>query len=281
MPEPTRLLGGLVFGEGPRWHDGRLWFSDMHAHRVIAVDEAGKAETICEMEDRPSGLGWLPDGSLLIVSMGQRKLVRLEKTHLVDHADLSSVATGDCNDMVVDREGRAYVGNFGFDFMSGGQFTPASLAIVEPDGSVREGAAGLGFPNGAVITPDGKTLIVAESFGRKLTAFTIGKGGALSGQRTWAELGQATPDGICLDAEGAVWLAAPGSAEFLRVREGGDVAERIAMPGRMPIACMLGGGGRRTLFLLVADGSQDDLRLGHTSATIETVPVAVGGAGWP
>ena len=166
----TTLLDGLAFPEGPRWRDGRLFFSDQHDRRVLAVDPAGNAETIVEVPQQPSGLGWLPDGRMLIVSMLDRRVLRLEDETLVEHADLSDLAGGECNDMVVDAHGRAYVGNFGFDMYGGAEACETCIIAVEPDGRARVAADGLAFPNGTVITDDGRTLIVGESYGRRLTA---------------------------------------------------------------------------------------------------------------
>jgi sugar lactone lactonase YvrE len=280
MAVPSVLLDGLAFPEGPRWHEGRFWFSDMHNHRVLAVDADGKAETICEVENRPSGLGWLPDGRLLVVSMTDRRLLRLEGRKLVLHADLSGLATFHCNDLVVDARGRAYVGNFGFDLDA--QETPrkAELVLVTPDGDVRVAADELSFPNGTVITPDGRTLIVGESFGACLTAFDVADDGSLSGRREWARLEGAVPDGIALDAEGAIWVASPVSAQVLRVREGGEVTDRIPVETQA-YACMLGGPGRRTLYICTAASSSPEQCRARASGRIETVEVSVPGAGLP
>jgi sugar lactone lactonase YvrE len=278
--EPRVLLDDLRFPEGPRWHDGRLWFSDMHARRVLAVDLAGRVETIVEVPNEPSGLGWLPDGRLLAVSMKDRRLLRLDPHGLVEVADLSRVASFHCNDMVVDARGRAYVGNFGFDLHGRAQAVPADLALVHPDGRVEVAAKDLLFPNGTVLTPDGRTLIVGESFGARLTAFDVADDGRLANRRLWAQLaGGAVPDGICLDAEGAVWVASPTTNEVLRVREGGAVAARIASD-RSAIACMLGGPDRRTLFVCTAK-EHDPARTGDRQGRIELVEVDVPGAGWP
>jgi sugar lactone lactonase YvrE len=275
------LLDGLVFGEGPRWRGDRLWLSDMHAHTVLTVDLAGKREDVLRVEGKPSGLGWLPDGRLLVVSMEDRRLLRREASGaLVTHADLSALAPAACNDMVVDGAGRAYVGNFGFDFEHGEKPRTTCLVRVDPDGRASKAADELRFPNGSVITPDGRTLIVGESFGNCLTAFTIGKDGALSGRREWAKLDGATPDGICLDAENAIWVASPMSNEVLRVREGAAVAERIPT-GRPAIACMLGGPERRTLFVLTADSFRAEEALASRSARVEITRVNVPGAGFP
>ena len=274
------LLDGLVFGEGPRWRDGRLWLSDMHAHTVLTVDLDGKREDVLEVPGKPSGLGWLPDGRLLVVSMTDRRLLRREGERLVVHAELASLARFHCNDMVVDARGRAFVGNFGFDLDAGAKPRPTELIRVDPDGRAVIAATELRFPNGSVITPDGRTLIVGESYGACLTAFTLGADGALSGRREWAKLEGAVPDGICLDAEGAVWVASPLSKDVLRVREGGAVAERIPA-GRPAIACMLGGPDRRTLFVLTADSFHPDEALAKRSARVEIVRVDVPGAGLP
>src|SRR5579864_9510790 len=233
MARTTRVLtDGIYFGEGPRWHEGRLWFSDFYAQAVKSVSPAGDLRTELTIDDRPSGLGWMPDGSLLIVSMVKRQLLRRTPDgQIAAHADLSRVATFHCNDMVVDAAGRAYVGNFGFDLDAaiGARGVPgvladqpsAKLALVTPDGQVRVAAEDMHFPNGTVITPDGKTLIVGETLGARLTAFDIGEGGALSNRRVWAETAPRPPDGIALDAAGAIWIANPVAPECARIAAGG------------------------------------------------------------
>lgn len=275
------LFEGLSFGEGPRWHDGRLWLSDFHTHRVMAIDDSGAAELIVEVPQRPSGLGWLPDGRLLVVSMLDRRLMRLDPDGLVEHADLSGVATGDCNDMVVDAIGRAYVGNFGFDYAGGEAPRAAAMALVMPDGAVSIAAADLMFPNGTVITPDGSTLIVGETFGRVLTAFDVADDGSLSNRRVWADLDRVTPDGICLDAAGGVWVADPTGSQCIRVTQGGEITDRIET-SQACIACMLGGSDGRTLHLVtgVLTGDVDRL-VAEPPGRVETVRVDVEGAGWP
>jgi sugar lactone lactonase YvrE len=275
------VLTGLAFGEGPRWRDGRLWFSDMHAHEVIAMTPDGKRETVFSHSGPVSGLGWLPDGRMLVVSMVDMALLRIEADgRAVVHGDLSAIATGRCNDMVVDASGRAYVGNFGFEF-PGGEQKPAKLARVDPDGKVSVAADDLMFPNGSMITPDGKTLIVGETFAERLTAFDIGADGTLSNRRVWAQLGaQEYPDGACLDAEGAIWVASPFTNEVLRVREGGEVTERIASDQGV-FACMLGGEDRKTLYVLTASGSDPEDCAARRLGRIETAPVDVPGAGLP
>lgn len=276
---PETLLDGLRFPEGPRWHEGRLWFSDMHAQQVIAVGLDGKAETIVETPQQCSGLGWLPDGRLLVVSMQDRRLLRLDAGGLEEVADLSGVATFHCNDMVVDAAGRAYVGNFGFDLHGQAEPRPADLALVHPDGRVEVAAEGLRFPNGTVITPDGRTLVIGESFGACLTAFDVADDGGLSNRREWARLEKAVPDGICLDAEGGIWVASPLSHGVLRVREGGEVTDRIGVADQA-FACMLGGPERRHLFLCTAADS-DPERTHARNGRIEVVEVEVPGAGLP
>lgn len=200
MSERNVLLDGLSFPEAPRWHDGRLWLSDFYHHRVLTVDESGKTETVASVPNQPSGLGWLPDGRLLIVSMLDRKLLRLDGAKTTEVADLSALAGGPCNDMVVDAEGRAYVGNFGFNRHAGEAERTTCIVRVDPDGKVTKAADDLLFPNGTVITPDGRTLIVGETFAKRLTAFDIAADGGLSNRRVFAQFADVFPDGICLDA---------------------------------------------------------------------------------
>jgi sugar lactone lactonase YvrE len=279
MSETKVLLDGLRFPEGPRWHDGRLWFSDMHAGRVITLDPSGRAETVLTLDDEPSGLGWLPDGRLLVVSMHQRKVLRRERDGLVVHADLAGVARFHTNDMVVDAAGRAYVGNFGFDLNGGEAHQNTKLALVYPDGRVEVAAEDLLFPNGTVITPDGRTLVIGETFAARLTAFDVGADGRLSNRRVWAQLEKAVPDGICLDAEGAIWVASPVSRGVLRVREGGEVVQRIAVE-HQAYACMLGGDDHRTLYICTA-AHHDPAKTGALTGRIEAARVDVPGAGLP
>lgn len=280
MAELKPLLQGLVFPEGPRWHEGKLWFSDMHAHQVRTVDLQGHATDVVAVPTWPSGLGWLPDDNLLIVSMTDRRVLRYASGKLGVHADISQLASYYCNDMVVDGRGRAYVGNFGFDFFSGSAQKSAELVLVQPDGIARVVANGLEFPNGSVITPDGKTLIVGESLGHRLTAFHIEEDGSLINQSIWAELGDAVPDGIALDANNGLWVASPLSRELLYVEEGGKIAQRIRCDS-MPIACALGGLARKTLFVLLADSINPEECRAKRSARIDVMEVAVAGAGWP
>ena len=272
------VIDGLAFAEAPRWHGGKLWFSDMYTHTVHCLEADGALTTVVEVPGKPSGLGWLPDGRLLVVSMAERKLLRLEPQGLVEHADLSQLAGYDCNDMVVDRHGRAYVGNLGFDVFGGAPMQPAALVMVTPDGQARTVADGLLFPNGAVITPDGKTLIIAETFGYRLTAFDVAADGSLSGRRSWAELGGVMPDGICLDAEGAIWAGSPLTSEFVRIREGGEITDRIAC-AQPAIACALGGADGRTLYMVSGPTTRPEEALAARSGRIDSVRVPVPGAG--
>ncbi|HUY27855.1 MAG TPA: SMP-30/gluconolactonase/LRE family protein [Candidatus Binataceae bacterium] len=278
----TTLLGGLSFGEGPRWHDGKLYFSDMHAGRVMTVDLEGRTSVVCEAPNNPSGLGWLPDGSLLIVSMADRKLMRMERGGgaLKVHSDLSALVPHHCNDMVVDSLGRAYVGNFGFDLHNGEKPCGTVMIMVTPDGMARAVAGDLMFPNGTVITPGGKTLIVGETFGRRLTAFDIAADGSLANRSVWADLGKNLPDGIALDAEGAIWVASPTCSEVIRVKQGGEVTERVAV-ATDAFACMLGGPDRKTLFVLTAASSEPAACRANPTAKIEITRVEVPGAGLP
>ena len=274
------LLGGLTFPEAPRWREGRLWFSDFYSHRVLTVDPEGRSETIAEVPNQPSGLGWTPQGELLIVSMLDRSLLKFDGERLHTVADLSSLATGPCNDMVVDGAGRAYVGNFGYDRHQGEAERTTCIVRVDPGGNAVPAAADLLFPNGTVITPDGKTLIVGETFAHRLTAFDIGAGGALTNRRVFALMEDCSPDGICLDAEGAVWVADPWGNKVLRVFEGGRIERTISTGDRGAFACMLGGEDRRTLFICTNTGSGPAMG-SKTDGRIDVIRVEVPGAGLP
>ncbi len=249
--EPRILMTGIGMGESPRWHAGRLWFADWIARQIIALDPDGRSEVVVQVPSMPICFDWLPDGRLLVVSGREGRLLRRESDgSLVLHADLSATLAKPWNDIVVDGRGNAYVDSIGFEF-PGGQFVPGIVALVTPDGRVRQVADGLAFPNGLAITADGKTLIVAESYGHKLTAFDIGPDGSLAGRRTWAELGDAAPDGICLDTEGAVWYADVPHQCCVRVAEGGGMLQKVELD-RGAFACMLGGGDGRSLFINAA-----------------------------
>jgi sugar lactone lactonase YvrE len=274
------LLARLTFPEAPRWRDGRLWFSDFYTHRVMTVDEAGRSETIVEVPQRPSGLGWTRDGKLLVVSMLDRCLMKLDKGRLSVFADLSAVAGGLCNDMVVDAAGRAYVGNFGYDRHRGEAPRSTCIARIDPDGGIVRAAEDLMFPNGSVITPDGKTFIVGETYGNRLTAFDIEDDGALVNRRLFAALDDCFPDGICLDAEGAVWVTDAKGCRVLRVFDGGRIERVVSTGAQGTFACMLGGADRRTLFLCTSSGSGPQMAE-KRDGRIDFLRVDVPGAGLP
>ena len=255
------LVGGGAFFECPRWHDGRLWVSDYWRYQVLAISLDGTTETVAKVPGSPSGLGWLPDGTLLVVSMHDTKLLRVADGATVVHADLSAHSGPQGNDMVVDAAGRAYVSTI--DFAAFADMPATNLVRVDPDGSVSVAADGLLFPNGSVITPDGATLIVAESWGQRLTAFDLEADGSLVNRRDWAGFAppqpagtpeqpaqwSCAPDGITLDAEGAIWVADAANKRAIRVREGGDLLEEIRAGDLDVIACALGGDDGHTLFL--------------------------------
>jgi sugar lactone lactonase YvrE len=252
----------------------------MHDYMVKAVDLEGKVEEIVRVPNQPSGLGWLPDGRLLVVSMTDRKIMRLESQQLVEHADIWSLSSFHCNDMVVDGNGRAYVGNFGFDFIEGAEPHSAELVMVSSEGVAEIVAKDLSFPNGTVITPDGKTLIVGETMSGSLTAFDMAPDGQLLNRRLWAQLEEAVPDGICLDSEMGIWVASPISNEALRVVEGGEVTDRVKVETQA-YACMLGGVDQKTLFILTANSSDPEECKQTRSGRIEIIDVEIAGAGLP
>jgi sugar lactone lactonase YvrE len=256
IPESTPhvLLSGISFGEQPRWHDGRLWFSDWGPGDVIAVDLNGRSAVMVHVGSFPCCADWLPDGRLLVVSTRHGLLFRQAPDgSLVAHADLAAVSSPPAgNELVVDAHGNAYVNGGGFDLAAGEPFAPGIIALATPNGSARQVADGLAFPNGMLITEDGGTLIVAESYGKRLTAFDVDADGSLSNRRVWAELGDGVPDGICLDAEGAVWYGDVPNERCVRVREGGEVLQTIELD-RGCFACALGGPDRRTLFMVATE----------------------------
>jgi sugar lactone lactonase YvrE len=281
MPEPRTLFDGITFGESPRWHDDRLWFSDWGTQEVVAVDLLGESEVIVGVPSSPFSIDWLPDGRLLIVSGPEGVLFRREPDgSLVTYADLSGLSNHSWNEIVVDGRGNAYVNNIGFAFPAG-EFAPGTVALLTPEGSVRQVADGVAFPNGMAVIPDNSTLIVAESYGNKLTAFNIAEDGGLSNRRVWADLGDGVPDGICLDAEGAVWYADVPNKRCARVTEGGEVLQTIELDLGC-FACMLGGEERRTLFIVAQEwggtkGTSEEERTGR----VLTAPAPAPGAGWP
>jgi sugar lactone lactonase YvrE len=274
--KPSILLTGLTLGESPRWHDGRLWFADWGPQEIVAVDLDGRSEVVLRGPSFPLCFDWLPDGRLLVVSASDGLLLRREADgSLVTHADLSGLSDHKWNDIAVDGRGNAYVGNIGFEF--GGEVGPGILALVTPNGSARQAADGVAFPNGMAVTPDDSTLILAESYGNRLTAFDIAADGSLSNRRVWADLGDGVPDGICIDADGAVWYGDVPNRRCVRVREGGEVLQTIDLD-RGCFACTLGGPDGTTLFMMAAEWNGpasmfDGPRTGQV-LTAETAPAA-------
>jgi sugar lactone lactonase YvrE len=260
------LVGGLCFAESPRWHDGRLWASDFYDRRVLAIDAAGGVETVAVVPDQPSGLGWLPDGRLLVVSMlAQRVLRREPDGSLVEHADLAGLARGACNDLIVDAAGVAWVGCFGFDLFGGAKPQPAPLICVSPDGSARVVATDLRFPNGMALFGD--DLVIAETMGERLSAFARRENGTLGERRTWARTPGIRPDGICQDAEAAIWVADCTGGRCVRVAEGGTVLEEIRGADGA-FACCLGGPDGRTLFICCAAGAAPQVAAARTGSIV-------------
>ncbi|MGY1637863.1 SMP-30/gluconolactonase/LRE family protein [Geodermatophilus sp. SYSU D00742] len=292
----TVLEGGGFF-EGPRWHEGTWWVSDFYRHSVSRVAPDGTETVVVEVEQQPSGLGWLPDGSLVVVSMKDRRVLRYADGALSTHADLAEHCGGHLNDMVVDARGHVFVGDFGFDLMGGGAAAPASLKRVDPDGTVSVAAGGLQFPNGAVITPDGGTLVVGETLGNRYTAFDLGADGSLTNRRVWASLGPevtgttvdevlgqlvVAPDGCALDAEGRIWAADAVGGRVARVAEGGEIVDEVAVPSGLGVyACMLGGDDGRTLLMCCAPDFYEHNRAPVREAVLLATEVDVPHAGRP
>jgi sugar lactone lactonase YvrE len=282
MSEPQTLMTGLVFGEQPRWREDRLWFSDWGPPEVIAVDLEGNSEVILKAPSFPCCVDWLSDGRLLLVSARDGLLLRREPDgSLVTHGDLTGVSDPPPgNELVVDGRGNAYVKGPGFDMMAGAEFAPGGIALVTPDGSARLVADGIAFPNGMLITPDNSTLIVADSYGKRLTAFNIAPDGSLANRRVWADLGDGVPDGICLDAENAVWYGDVPNKRCVRVREGGEVLQTVELD-RGCFACALGGVDRSTLFMMATEWrGPENMFQGHTSQVL-CVEAPAPGVGWP
>ncbi|MET0068889.1 MAG: gluconokinase, GntK/IdnK-type [Candidatus Thiodiazotropha sp.] len=270
LPATRLLLDGLMFPEAPRWRDGWLWFTDQHAKRIIRVTPQGESETVATLDDLPGGLGWLPDGRLLVVSMTKRQLLVLEAGGLRIYADLSDLASFHCNDMLTDAKGRCYVGNFGYDLHGGAEQRPAELILVNEQGESSVVADDMIFPNGCALSPDGSTLLVAETFASRITAFDVAADGSLEYRRIWADLGDAFPDGICLDREGLLWIAAPNQSLLLRVREGGEIVRRIKPMGA-PYACMLGGTDQNRLFIASSETDDPEAAKQQKSGRIEVL----------
>ncbi len=283
MPEPQILMTGLAIGESPRWHEGRLWFSNWGTQEIVAVDLEGNSEVMARVPTTiPFCIDWLPDGRLLVVSGQEGLLLRREPDGaLVTHADLRGLSNQGWNEIVIDGRGNAYINGGGSASPPGEDFGPGTIALVTGDGAVRQVAEGIAFPNGMAVTPDNATLIIAESYGKKLTAFNIEPDGGLSNRRVWADLGDGVPDGICLDAEGAVWYADVPNKRCVRVREGGEVLQTVNVD-RGCFACMLGGADSKTLFIVAAEwrGFENMLSDARTGQVL-IAPAPVPGVGWP
>ena len=277
------LMTGIAFGESPRWHDGRLWFSDWGVGEVIALDIEGNHEVMASLGHPafPMCIDFLEDGRLLVVDAGERKLLRQEPDgSLASHADLSAAAPLGCNEIVRDGRGNIYLNEAGFEF-PGGEFKPGTILLLTPEGESRTAGEGVAFPNGMAITPDNSTLICAESYGKKLTAFDIGDDGGLSNQRVWADLGDGVPDGICIDAEGAVWYGDVPNKNCVRVAEGGEILETIDLDHGC-FACMLGGPDGKTLFMVGQEWKGPEAMAGgERTGEVQIADAPVAGAGWP
>jgi len=281
VPELQILISDLVFPESPRWHDDRLWIADWGAQEMLAVDLQGQSDVIAHVPSFPFSIDWLPDGRLLIVSASDEQLLRRERDgSMMVHANLIGLADHPWNEIVVDARGNAYINNIGFDFPEG-EFATGIIAVVTPDGTARQVADDVAFPNGMVVTPDNATLIVAESYGSRLTAFDITPDGSLANRRVWADLNGGAPDGICLDAEGAIWYGDVPNKCCVRVREGGEVLQTIELD-RGCFACMLGGEGKQTLFLIANEWSgPESMAAGAAMGQVLATLAPAAGVGWP
>jgi sugar lactone lactonase YvrE len=296
--EIATLLEGGSFFESPRWRDGRWWVSDFYRRQVLTVAPDGTIAEVMALDGQPSGLGWMPDGSLLVVSMRDHRLLRRSPDGVLSvHADLSEHCGGHLNDMVLDAQGRAYVGEFGFDLQAFADPAPAKLMRVDPDGAVRVLADDLLFPNGAVITPDGGTLILGETAGARYTAFDLGPDGSVRDRRVWAQVAVTPepgplaetlsqlkfgPDGCTLDADGCIWAADAVGARCARVAEGGEIVDQILAPEGLGIfACMLGGADGRTLLMCAAPDFLEANRAPAREAVLLTTVVESPHAGRP
>ncbi len=283
LPEVHVLMTGIAFGEQPRWHEDRLWFSDWGPPEVIAVDLEGNSEVVLRAPSFPCCVDWLPDGRLLVVSAREGLLLRRESNgSLATYADVSRLSYPPAgNELVVDGRGNAYINGGGFDLMAGEPFAPGIVALVTPDGAARQVADGLAFPNGMLVTPDNSTLIVAESYAKRLTAFDIAEDGGLSTRRVWADLQDGVPDGICFDAENAVWYGDVPNKRCVRVREGGEVLQTIQLD-RGCFACALGGTDRRMLFMMATEWSGPaNMFKGPRTGQVLAVKAPAPGVGWP
>ena len=276
----TELASGFIFPEGLRWRDGRLWMSDMWGGVCYHLFETGEKQAICKVANRPSGIGFLPDGTPLVVSMTDRKLMKLVDGQLELYADLSNVATGEVNDILVDDAGRTYAGNFGYDLFGGAEAKTANIAMVAPDGTISAVADDLVFPNGMVLIDNGRTLVVSETFANRLTAYDVGPDGKLANRRVYFDFGERTPDGLCVDREDGIWAASFVTGEFLRVTRDGVISDRVMCNDKRAVACALGGVDGRTLFCSTFGGHLEDMVALKPAGAIETVRVEVSGVGF-
>jgi sugar lactone lactonase YvrE len=257
--QATLVADGFVFLEAPRWQDNRLWVSDVFDLKLYTVTADGIRQLMCNVPGRPAGIGFLPDKTPIVVSCAEKKLMKVSENAISVYADLTEVATGDLNDLVIDDAGRIYVGNFGYDLFGGAPIQLTDMHAVEPDGSIRVAAAGLEFPNGAVIKDDGRTLVVAETWRGSLTAYDRSEDGELSNRRLFADLNGRQPDGICVDKHGAIWAGCYNTGEFVRVLEGGEITDRVKFYGNA-VSCTLGGSNGNTLYCCVYLGTDEQLR---------------------
>ncbi|WP_427925100.1 SMP-30/gluconolactonase/LRE family protein [Streptomyces sp. cg40] len=286
-----KLFEGGAFFEGPRWHDGAWWVSDLYTHRVLRVETDGTAGEAAFVPNQPSGIGWLPDGTLLVVSMKDSRVLHCGADGtLQEHGDLAPYTVGYANDMVVDQRGRAFVGTFGFDLFGGGKPEPGAVSRIDPDGTVTVVAEDLRFPNGMVVTPDGSTLIVAETFGSRFTAFAIGEDGSLHERRVWGQVGNEpsydsietivrtdfAPDGCVLDAEGHIWVADALNGRAVRVAPGGTIVDEVRAPDGLGLySCTLGGPDGRTLLVCTAPSFAEEERKAAKESELHTHTVEV------
>jgi sugar lactone lactonase YvrE len=272
--EPSLFAEGFMFLEAPRWHDGQLWVSDVFDHKVYALSSKGQRATVIDVPNRPSGLGFLSDGSLIIASAKDSRLLRFHGGKLSEYADLSKHTTGWLNDFAVDARDRIYAGNFGYDFVAGEARKTTCLHRVDPDRTIATVAKDVEFPNGSVVIDEKQTLVVAETWAARLTAFDVSESGELSNRRTFADLVNRQPDGICADAQSGIWAGICNTGEFLRVLDGGQITHRVQFEGS-GISCTLGGPEGRTLFMTAFVGTKEDLALGKRNSAVYTAGVDV------